>query len=164
MIALMLALAVAPWSQPLSFEHAIGWQVGASGNTNSVYVGHTKSAGEPLESAAWMARGVRYRDPATADPPNKTLARLPKDAVIVWAVIYNPVEPGEKSIRLDFSAARRYACCEAARIPAEYELTGSGPGNAYSVIVRIYFGSPANPRLRAEAQLALQHLRLPAPR
>lgn len=117
---------------------------------------------EPLESTAWIARGVRYRDPPTADPPNRTLATFPIGAVIVWAVIYSPVEESEKPTDLDFRAARRYAGCEGAGIPAEYDLVGAVPQRSYSVIVRIYFGSPPNPRLRAQAQLALRHLRLPA--
>ena len=47
----------------------------------------------PLESAAWIATGVRYRDNATADPPSRTLQNLPRRAVIVWAVIYEPEKP-----------------------------------------------------------------------
>lgn len=166
MIALMLALAVAPWSRPPSFQPLTGWQSGASGNTRSVYVGRKNLAAAPLESAAWIARGVRYVDRATADPPNKTLRGLPKNAVIVWAVIYgnDTLAKDEPPIHLRLGMAKRYACCEAVRIPAEYDLTGSGPHHAYSVIVRIYLGSPPNPRLRARAQQALQHLRLPAPR
>ena len=162
MIAVMMALALAPWSQPLAFQPMTGWHAGASGNTHSAYVGRKTWVTVPVESAAWIARGVRYLDPATADPPNKTLAELPKDAVIVWAVIYSPLAPKQRPIRLDFGTAKRYACCEAASIPAEYELTGSGPHSAYSVIVRIYFGSQPNARLRAQAQLALRHLKLPA--
>lgn len=166
MPALMLALAVAPWSQPLSFQPIAGWHSGASGNTRSVYVGQKNLVAAPLESAAWIARGVRYVDPATADPPNKTLMRLPKDAIIVWAVIYGhrPPAKDQPPIRLKFDLAKRHACCEAVLIPAEYELTGSGPHHAYSVIVRIYFGSTANSRLRRQAQEALQHLRLSGPR
>jgi len=165
MIALFLALAVAPWAHPLRFRPVPGWQTGASSNTHSVYVGHGTRVVAPLESTAWIARHVRYRDHATADPPNTTLARFPSDAVIVWAVIFNPAQTGEKPIRLDLRQARRFACCEAAYVAGgEYELTGSGPGRAYSVIVRIYFGSPPTSRLRAQAQLALNQLELPSPR
>jgi hypothetical protein len=164
MIALVMALALAPWSQPLAFQPMPAWHAGASGNTHSAYVGRKKWVTVPLESATWIARGVRYLDPATADPPNKTLAELPNDAVIVWAVVYSPLAPKERPIALDFGKAKRYACCEAANIPAEYELSGSGPHHAYSVIVRIYFGSQPTTRLRAQAELALRHLKLPAPR
>lgn len=164
MIAFMIVLAVAPWSQLLSFQSMTGWESGASGNTHSAYVGRKKWATEPLESAAWVARGVRYRDPATADPPNKTLAGLPTNAVIVWAVIYSPLTQDEQPIHLNLNVATRHACCEAVRIPTEYDLTGSGPDHAYSVTVRIYFGAQPNARLRAQAQRALQHLRLPPPR
>jgi hypothetical protein len=88
------------------------------------------------------ARNVRYRDRATADPPNKTLTSLPPNGMIVWAVIFNPAQSGAKPIRLNLSRAKHFACCEGASLAAgNYELTGSGPGSTYSVIVRIYFGS-----------------------
>ena len=120
----------------------------------------------PLESAAWIATGVRYRDDPTADPPNKTLQRLPRNAVIVWAVIYT--NPGaarkQKPIRLTLTAAKRFDCCEAAAAAGgEWELTGAGLGRAYSVIVRIYFGSRPTSAMRAQAQRALNQLKLPSP-
>ena len=86
MIAVLLALVLAPWTHPLSFGRVPGWQTGTSGNTRSVYVGHGEHMTVPLESTAWIAKGVRYADDATADPPNKTLAHLEANAVIVWAV------------------------------------------------------------------------------
>ena len=46
----------------------------------------------------------------------------------------------------------------------DYELTGYGPKHAYSAIVRIYFGSHPTKSLLAQAQRALTHLQLPAPR
>jgi hypothetical protein len=166
MVAALFAIALAPWSQPLAFHPMAGWHTGASGNTHSQYIGHKKWVTTPLESAAWIATGVRYLDPATADPPNATLATLPEDAVIVWAVIYSPIAENEKPIRLNFRSAKRYACCEAAPIPDEYELTGSEPGthHEYSVIVRIYFGSKPTAPLKARAELALRHLVLPPAR
>jgi hypothetical protein len=105
---------------------------------------------------------VKYRDPATADPPNKTLAALPRRAVIVWSVIEKVASRKQPRIRLDLSKAKRLACCDAVRIPAEYELTGSGPDHAYSVIVRIYFGSKPDAAMLAKAQRALRRLNLPA--
>jgi hypothetical protein len=118
-----------------------------------------------LESAAWIARSVRYLDDPTADPPNKTLQHLPRQAVIVWAVIYSPVESGQKPIRLALNNAKYFACCEASYVAGgEWELTGSGRGRAYSVIVRIYFGSRPTGAMRAEAQRALNRLQLPPPR
>lgn len=165
MIALVMALALAPWSHPLAFQPIPGWQAGTSGNTHSAYIGHGKWITGPIESAAWIATPrMRYLDPATADPPNTTLRQLPKDAVIVWAVIFSPLRQYEPPIRLDFATAKRYACCEEASVPAEYEFTGSRPHHAYSVIVRVYFGSQPDARLRAQAQLALRHLTLPTPR
>lgn len=122
MIALLLALTLAPWAHPLGFRPVPGWQTGASGNTRSVYVGHGARVAAPLESAAWIAKNVRYRDPATADPPNTTLAHLPSNAVVVWAVIFNPARSGEKPIRLDLGTARRFDCCEAAYVAGgEYD-------------------------------------------
>ena len=166
MIALLLALAVAPWSQPLSFSSMTGWQTGASGNTRSVYVGHGKHLKTPLESTAWIATRVRYVDDATADPPNKTLARLPANAIIVWAVIYRPTASNERSIRLDLRHARHLACCDGPiRVAGGVdELTGCVQSRAYSVIVRVYYGSRPTRALRARAQQALNHLRLPSPR
>ena len=156
MLPLLLALALAPWAHLLGFHALPGWQTGASGTTHSRYGGHAGS-----ESAAWIARNVRYRDPPTADPPNKTLAHLPRNAVIVWAVTYSPVQDRQRPILLDFAKARRFDCCEATYVAdGEYELSGSGPGHAYSMIVRIYFGSHPTSRLRALAQLALRQLQL----
>lgn len=163
MLSLLVALVAAPWAHPLAFQATTGWTTGKRGNTRSVYVGHNQWAKEPLESAAWMARGVRYRDPATADPPNRTLAKLPQDGVVVWAVISRSRSPKAKPIRLDFGRVKRFACCDAIRVPAEYELTGSGLQHAYSVIVRIYFGAKPSRTMRAEAQHALRRLDLPAP-
>jgi hypothetical protein len=163
-LPLLLALVFAPWTHPLGFAPTVRWQTGASGTTSSAYVGQAHPVATAVESAAWIARGVRYRDHATADPPNKTLAHLPPNAVIVWAVIFAPVQ-NEKPIRLDFDNAQRFACCEATYVAGgEYELTGTGPGRTYSMIVRIYFGSRPTGKLKAEAQLALGRLRLPSPR
>jgi hypothetical protein len=163
--ALLIALAVAPWSHPLAFGHLPGWAIGRSGNKPSAYVGQTKRVAVPLESVAWAARRVRYRDEATADPPNRTLQHLPRQAVIVWAVIYNPATAGEKPIRLAVSSAKRFDCCEAAPVAGgEWELSGAGPGRAYSVIVRVYFGSRPTSAMRAQAQRALNRLELPPPR
>lgn len=165
MLAVLLALAVAPWCHSLAFQPLPGWHTGISGTTHSLYGGAPGGGvATPLESSAWIARGVRYRDTATADPPNTTLAHLPADGVVVWAVIYSPAESGQKPIRLDLGKATRFACCEAATVVGgEYELTGSGPGHAYSAIVRVYFGSRPTPALRAEAQQALRRLQLPSP-
>lgn len=156
MVAFLAALALAPWAHPLTFAPLPGWQTGMSG-THSAYVRTV------LESSAWMARNVRYQDDAIADPPNKTLAHLPRNGVIVWAVISTSAENGAKQIQLELNKAKRFACCEAAYVAGgEYELTGSGPGRGYYVIVRIYFGSRPTSTLRAETQHALDRLELPA--
>jgi hypothetical protein len=162
--SLLVALAVAPWSQPLTFGHLPGWHTGRSGNTRTASIGHGAHVAVPLEAAAWAARGVRYRDEPTADPPNATLRHLPRHAVVVWAVISNPFR-GDRPIQLDLKAAQRVACCEATRVAGgDWELSGSGPRHAYSVIVRISFGSPPTRAMRTEAQDALDALRLPSAR
>jgi hypothetical protein len=161
----LLVAALAPWSHPLSFGHLPGWQTGHSGNVRSAYVGRHERAVVPLESTAWLAKGVRYRDDPTADPPNTTLQKMPKRAVIVWAVIYTPTATATRPLRLRLSLARRNECCEAAFLPGgEWELAGTGPRRAYSVIVRIYFGSRPTPVMRAQAQQALDQLELPSAR
>jgi hypothetical protein len=163
MVAFLVALTLAPWIHPLAFRPLQGWQTGTSGNTHSLYVGRGKRVAEPEESAAWIGRNVRYLDDATSDPPNKTLAHLPVNGVIVWAVIFNPAQRGQKPIRLDLGKAKRFDCCEAAYVAGgEYELTGYGPGRIYSVIVRVYFGSKPTRERRAQAQRALDRLHLPA--
>jgi hypothetical protein len=162
-LALLAAIAVASWTHPLAFDALPGWQTGASGDTRSQYAGAAHLPG--VESTAWIARRVRYRDTPTADPPSRTLERLPPDGVVVWAVIFAPLGPGQAPIRLDLSAARRLACCDGTYVPGGlYELAGAGPHRAYSAIVRVYFGSRPTPALRAAAQRALDRLLLPPAR
>lgn len=164
MVALLAALSIAPWTHPLTFRPLPGWRTGASGNTRSAYVGMNRRNHPSQESAAWIARGVRYRDKATADPPNTTLMHLPRGAVIVWSAIFDSGWKDEGRVRLNIATAKRFACCEAVRIAGEYEMSGYGPGNRYSVIVRVYFGSKPTAALRADAQRALDRLQLPASR
>jgi hypothetical protein len=112
-----------------------------------------------------MANGVRYRDRRTADPPDATLSRLPRRGIVVFAVIYQAARTAEKRIVLRLNKARRYPCCDGTYVAGgEYALTGAGPRLAYSVIVRVYFGSPPTRLMRAQAQRALDQLELPAPR
>jgi len=119
----------------------------------------------PKESTAWMARGVRYRDRASADPPVTTLSRLPRQGIVVFAVIYESGRHREKRIALRLDRSSRAPCCDGTYVAGgEYGLAGAGPGAAYSVIVRVYFGSPPTRSMRAQAQRALEHLELPVPR
>jgi len=159
------ALLSAPWAHPLAFRPLPDWHTGASGNVRSAYVGKRNYASAPKESSAWIATGVRYRDPANADPPNATLKQLSPTGIIVWAVIYENPTASRSRITLDLARARHFACCEGAYVAGgDYELTGSGPSRAYSAIVRIYFGSPPTRTLHIRAQRALDQLRLPGPR
>jgi hypothetical protein len=116
-----------------------------------------------MESAAWIAKNVRYRNAATADPPNKTLSDLPPDGVIVWAVIYQPAQNHQQPVSLDLAKAQHLDCCDGVGVVGGVdELTGSGPHGAYSVIIRVYFGSHPTAALRKQAQAALEQLSLPA--
>jgi hypothetical protein len=110
-----------------------------------------------------MARGVRYRDPPTADPPDATLSHLPPGGIVIFAAVYQSAGT-ERRIHLRFDGARRYPCCDGTYVAGgEYELAGAGPGAAYSVIVRVYFGSHPTRSMRAQAQRALDRLELPLP-
>ena len=159
----MAAAALAPWVHPLRFGPLAGWRRGASGTVPSLYDNVSSRVRAPKMSAAWIAtRNVRYRDPVTSDPPNRTLMHLPGDGAIVWAVVYQSRPGRQRPIRLDLRRARHYACCEGASLAAgSYELVGLGPGRAYAVIVRIYFGSRPDRRARVRAQRALDQLELP---
>jgi hypothetical protein len=160
---LFAALALAPWMHPLGFLPLPGWHTGASGNTRSAYVGGGNRMQVREESAAWIARGVRYRDDATADPPTATLTHLPAGGVVVWAVIYAPAAQGDQPVRLDLARARHLPCCDGVGVVGgEDELTGSGGGGRYSVIVRVYYGSRPTRALRGVAQRALARIELPA--
>jgi hypothetical protein len=164
MVEIVAALAIAPWSQPLRFLPLPGWRTGTNGTFDSSY-GPAPHVRSPKESTAWMARGVRYRDRRTADPPDATLSRLPRGAILVFATIYESGPSGGRRIDLRLDRARRFPCCDGTYVPGgEYALSGVGPGAAYSVIVRIYFGSRPTPSMRTQAQRALDHLELPRPR
>jgi hypothetical protein len=112
-----------------------------------------------------MARGVRYRDGPTADPPDATLSHLPPHGILVFAVVYESGQNTGRPIALRFGRATRYPCCDGTYVAGgDYVLAGVGPGAAYSVIVRVYFGSLPTRSMRAQAQRALDHLKLPSPR
>jgi hypothetical protein len=154
------AAAFVPWAHPLAFQPLAGWTTGASGNVSSLYgPAHVRA---PKESAAWIARNVRYRDQATADPPDKTLMHLPANGIVVWAVIFQGLSREHRGIVLRLSRATHFSCCEGVPLRGgEYELHGYGPNRAYTVYVRIYFGSPPNAAMRAQAQHALNQLKVP---
>jgi hypothetical protein len=164
MVELVAAIALAPWAQPVRFRPLAGWRRGANGTFNSSY-GPAGDIASPKESTAWTAKGVRYRDRPTADPPDATLGRLSRGGIVVFAVIYQTADNAGSRVTLRLDRARRYPCCDGTYVAGgEYALTGAGPGLAYSVIVRVYFGSSPTPSMRAQAQRALDHLDLPAAR
>jgi hypothetical protein len=164
MLELVAVLAIAPWTQPVRFRPLPGWESGASGTLASSY-GPVPGNAAPKESTAWMARGVRYRDRPTADPPNATLAHLPRRGIVVFATVFESAADKGRRVTLRLDRARRYPCCDGTYVAGgEYELAGSGPAAAYSVIVRVYFGSRPTPSMRAQAQRALDRLELPRAR
>jgi hypothetical protein len=163
MLEIVAALAIAPWSQPVRFLPLEGWHTGANGTFDSAY-GPVPHVSAPKESTAWMARGVRYRDRRTADPPDATLSRLPRGAILVFATIYESGLTAGRRVQLRLDRARRFPCCDGTYVPGgEYALSGVGPGAAYSVIVRVYYGSRPTRAMRGQAQRALDHLVLPRP-
>src|SRR5215472_11657576 len=99
MVALVAAIALAPWTHPARFRPLTGWTNGASGTFSSSY-GPAGDTPSPKESVAWMAEGVRYRDVRTADPPTATLSRFPRGGILVFAVIYQSTQRGERPIAL----------------------------------------------------------------
>jgi len=160
MIEMLAAAALAPWAHPLRFAPLAGWRTGASGNVPSLYGPAPVRA--PLESSAWIAKNVRYRDRATEDPPNRTLAQLPRRGVIVWAVIFQGELLEHAPIKLDLKRAKYFPCCEGERVAGGvYSLHGFGPRRKYNVYVRIYFGARPRASTLAEAQRALDQLELP---
>jgi hypothetical protein len=164
LVELIATVVLAPWAQPVRFRPLLGWQNGASGTLASSY-GPVNDVASPKESTAWMAKGVGYRDRPTADPPNATLSRLPRRGIVVFAAVYQSVGNTARRVGLDLARARRYPCCDGTYVAGgEYELAGAGPEAAYSVIVRVYFGSPPTRSMRAQAQRALDRLELPLPR
>jgi hypothetical protein len=164
MLELVAAAALAPWAQPVRFRPLAGWRTGHSATLSSTY-GSVPGIASPKESIAWMAKGVRYGDRPGADPPTRTLSRLPQRGILVSAVIYESGRKTQRPIELRLARARRFPCCDGTYVAGgEYGLSGGGPRGAYSVIVRVYFGSPPTRTMRAQAQKALDQLELPAPR
>jgi len=164
MLELVAAAALAPWAQPVRFRPLPGWQTGRSATITSTY-GPVPGVASPKESIAWMAKGVRFSDRAAADPPTRTLARLSPRGILVSVVIYESGRKAQRPIELRLRRARRFPCCDGTYVAGgEYGLSGGGPRNAYSVIVRIYFGSPPTRSMRGQAQRALDRLELPPPR
>ena len=163
MVALAAIMAVITWLSPLSFGlSANGWHTGHSATFRSVAC----SRPNVPTSTAWAAN-VAYRDSAAADPPNRTLQQLPATGVVVWASIsactaHWPPDHRRASTHLSLADAYRFACCEARDVRGgEWELYGFGPKQAYSVLVRIYWGAPPTKEMKAEATRALRSLHLP---
>lgn len=164
MVELVAAAALSPWAHPPRFRPLPGWRHGANGTFVSSY-GPVGDVASPKESSAWIAKDVRYRDPRTADPPDATLSRLPRRGILILAVVYQSTQHAGHRIELRLDRATRYPCCDGTYVRGgEYALTGVGPGGAYSVIVRIYFGSPPTRSMRGQAQRALDQLELPSAR
>ena len=161
MLELLAAAALAPWAQPVRFRPLAGWKTGHSATIASTY-GPVPGVASPKESVAWMAKGARFSDRPSADPPTRTLAHLPPRGILVSVVVYESGRKARRPIELRLARARRFPCCDGTYVAGgEYGLSGCGPQNAYSVIVRVYFGSPPTRGMRAQAQRALGRLELP---
>ena len=164
MLELVAAVALAPWAQPVRFRPLAGWQTGHSATMTSTY-GPVPGVASPKESIAWMATGVRFGDRPGADPPTRTLARLPPRGIVVSVVIYESGTNSERPIELRLVRARRFPCCDGTYVAGgEYGLSGARLHHAYSVIVRVYFGSKPTRRMWTQAQRALGRVELPQPR
>jgi hypothetical protein len=171
MVALFAAFALVAtptWAAPVSFRPLPGWRTAASGTVHVIELSDGRRIRELRpRSTAWIAN-VRYRDPVTADPPNRTLEALARRGrgVVVWVLI-EPTGRFDRRLRptlFRLERARRFLCCDGL-VPSSYvsqwELDGYGPANCYRVIVRIYL--PLRPQaddIRA-ARRALGALRLP---
>ena len=152
----------APWSKPLSFNPTAGWHAGTSGTVRTV----RNSAGKVFhlrypESIAWTAN-VPYRDPATADPPQRTVYELATSGIVVTAVIKPPSHTTQR-LSLDLRNARPFTCCDGT--PSShtrgYELVGVTSSRRYEAIIDVYFGTKPTARLWAQAQQAVRRIQLP---
>ena len=164
MVAAVIAALAIPWAAPVSVaDPGPGWHAGRSGTVETTVAGSRVS-----RSTAWAAN-FRYRDRATADPPNETLRHIGRGGVVVWISIQPPSRwppDGRRTSRhLSLADAYRFRCCEGAEVPGgEWEVYGWGARRAYSVLVRVYFGSAPTPEMKAQAQRVLDRLVLPRAR
>jgi len=93
------------------------------------------------------------------------MSQLPPRAILVFAVVYESGRRVGRRIDLRLGRATRYRCCDGTYVAGgQYAMTSPGPNAAYSVIVRVYFGSPPTRAMRAQAQHSLDRLELPRPR
>ena len=157
-----LGITHAPWLKPLSFHPAAGWHVGTSGTVRTARnsVGKAVRLRYP-ESTAWTAN-VRYRDPATAEPPQRTVSNLGKSGIVVTAVIKPPSNTKQR-LSLDLRNARPFNCCDGI-LPSptrSFELVGLIGSRRYEVIIDVFFGTTPTGRLWANAQQAVRRIQLP---
>jgi hypothetical protein len=160
-------VSVIPWLSPLSFaSHPATWTTGQSGTVFQTRgVQHKRF---PF-SIAWAAN-VRYRERATADPPNTTLQHLPRDGIVIWTMIQPATgwpPAGRRVTALYYSLVHpyRFPCCEATRVPGgEWEFYAYGPQRTYALLIRIYWGSKPTAAMMLDAKRVLRSLRLPRPR
>jgi hypothetical protein len=126
MITAIITALVIPWAAPVSFaESSPGWHTGQSETVKTTVTGvHVP------QSTAWTAT-FKYSDRATADPPNATLRRIPRNGIVVWVSIQPPLgwppDGRRTSKRLSLKDAYRFCCCEGADVPGgERELKRLG--------------------------------------
>jgi hypothetical protein len=94
--------------------------------------------------------------------PRRDSHAAPRRGIVVFAAAYQSAQKTQRRIALRFADAKHHPCCDGTYVAGgEYALSGAGPAVAYSVIVRVYFGSPPTRSMRAQAQRALDRLELP---
>ena len=167
-LAAFVAAVAIPWLASLRFaSHPTGWKAGASG-TYSLTISPAHRM-YPV-SVAWTSN-VPCPDCDRSNPPNATLRRLGSGDVIVWASIQTADPSGwpptgrPLSPHHSLAHAYRLLCCDGEPVAGgAWELYWFGPRNAYAVLVRVYWGSAPNASMRANAQQALNALKLPLAR
>jgi hypothetical protein len=162
-----------PGSPCRSVAHAALVRVAPLAGTTGVAAPPTRSWGVCKCERLSQGRGsptFGAPDCGRSNPPNATLGRLPRRGIIVWASIQTPDPTGwpprGRKLTLTYALAHasRFPCCEAASIGGLWELYGDGPNRAYSVILRVFWGSTPSESMGVDAQRAIRALNLPRAR
>jgi hypothetical protein len=151
----LASVRVSPWTAPLAaprFRIAPGWQVGHSGPQPAMPRGYV---------SAWASTAA-YRDGPIDLPPEGTLARAGRGAVVVWVGLTRPRRTNPPPVRRDPLDLERAFCTFGweGGIPGVMQCTLASlvPGR-YEVDVYVYVRQRS--RLTA-AQAELRRLVLPA--
>ena len=108
------------WAHPVAFRSLPGWHTGGGVTFDSIVSrGRRYRLATPVTSA-WIATDdVRYLDPPSEDPPNRTLEHLGRTGTIVYVVAWPTTarREGASPTRLLFARAKYHACCEVVLLP-----------------------------------------------